>query len=241
MTQIDMFPETLIGQTQLSAAATHAKPFQSQANKKAGKILEQSGRGCINLLHSKDPSLPFLKTLLVTLPWASIRSSMIWKVKTTPSQRLLFQLVSLRPTSESDSGLLHTPSATANQMSPSMSKSGWWPTPRARDFFPPVNHTSVSKNNQGYSTTRQKTKVKYGASLPDAVNYEHKMWPTPTANEDAAGTPKGKMQKMLGNHPEVRGKTPEEWQKGSLNPEWVTWLMGYPRGWTDLEDTTDLK
>jgi len=27
----------------------------------------------------------------------------------------------------------------------------------------------------------------------------------------------------------------------TLNPEWVTWLMGYPRGWTDLEDTTDLK
>ena len=23
---------------------------------------------------------------------------------------------------------------------------------------------------------------------------------------------------------------------GSLNPTWVEWLMGYPIGWTDLED-----
>ncbi len=24
---------------------------------------------------------------------------------------------------------------------------------------------------------------------------------------------------------------------GSLNPEWIEWLMGYPEGWTDLEDS----
>jgi hypothetical protein len=23
---------------------------------------------------------------------------------------------------------------------------------------------------------------------------------------------------------------------GRLNPQWVEWLMGYPVGWTDLED-----
>jgi hypothetical protein len=23
---------------------------------------------------------------------------------------------------------------------------------------------------------------------------------------------------------------------GKLNPQWVEWLMGYPIGWTDLED-----
>jgi DNA (cytosine-5)-methyltransferase 1 len=54
-------------------------------------------------------------------------------------------------------------------------------------------------------------------------------WPTPTANEDAAGRPTGKMQKMLGNHPDVRGMG-----GGTLNPTWVEWLMGYPKGWTDL-------
>ena len=55
------------------------------------------------------------------------------------------------------------------------------------------------------------------------------IWPTPTANEDAAGRPGGKMQKMLGNHPNVRNKG-----EGTLNADWVEWLMGYPRGWTSL-------
>ena len=30
--------------------------------------------------------------------------------------------------------------------------------------------------------------------------------------------------------------TPRSEVSGSLNPQWVEWLMGYPSGWTDLED-----
>ena len=69
--------------------------------------------------------------------------------------------------------------------------------------------------------------------LQDQVKEERiqpKKWPTPTANEDAAGRPTGKMQKMLGNHPDVRGTG-----GGTLNPTWVEWLMGYPLGFTDLK------
>ena len=62
-----------------------------------------------------------------------------------------------------------------------------------------------------------------------------KMWLTPSANEDAAGTPNGNMQKMLGNHPLIRGQTQEEWNGGTLNPNWVEWLMGWVIGWTDLK------
>jgi DNA (cytosine-5)-methyltransferase 1 len=64
-------------------------------------------------------------------------------------------------------------------------------------------------------------------------------WPTPSANEDAAGTPAGKMQAMLGNHPGVRGETPDEWAKGSLNPAWVEGLMMYPIGWTCVSHEHD--
>ena len=53
-------------------------------------------------------------------------------------------------------------------------------------------------------------------------------FPTPTANEDAAGRPEGKMQRMLGNHPEVRNTG-----EGTLNPDWVeAYLMDYEIGWT---------
>jgi len=61
------------------------------------------------------------------------------------------------------------------------------------------------------------------------------MYPTPSANEDAAGTPNGKMQKMLGNSPLIRGTTPEEWNGGTLNPTFVEWLMGWPLEWTGLK------
>jgi len=60
------------------------------------------------------------------------------------------------------------------------------------------------------------------------------MWLTPQANEDAAGTPNGKMQRMLGNHPLIRGTTQEEWNSGTLNPEWTEWLNGLPIGWTAI-------
>jgi DNA (cytosine-5)-methyltransferase 1 len=100
---------------------------------------------------------------------------------------------------------------------------GLWPTPMARDWK--GGRTAETLKKRGRSITN---------SLPDAVTGQ--LWPTPTANEDHAGRPGGKMQKMLGNHPEVRGTTEAEWRRGSLNPTWVEWLMGYPKGWTDLED-----
>jgi hypothetical protein len=59
---------------------------------------------------------------------------------------------------------------------------------------------------------------------------ESSSWPTPTANEDAAGQPGAKMQPMLGNHPSIRGSG-----SGTLNPRWVEWLMGFPDGHTALE------
>ena len=93
-----------------------------------------------------------------------------------------------------------------------------WPTPRARDY---KDGTSIPPSiKEGKRSHNLGTKV------------QEKMWPTPSANEDAAGQPGGKMQKMLGNHPEL-GKTKGS---GSLNPTWVEWLMGYPRGWTVLKD-----
>ena len=59
----------------------------------------------------------------------------------------------------------------------------------------------------------------------------HRMWPTPCANEDAAGRPGSKMQKMLGNHPDVRG----DLTGGTLSADWTEWLMGWPTGHTDLK------
>ncbi len=109
--------------------------------------------------------------------------------------------------------------------------SGLWLTPRASDVGKgESNHTFIARMGDRTDNCAQ--------SLAAQVN-NPKTWPTPfptpTANEDAAGTPTGKMQNMLGNDPRIRGTTKTEWDAGTLNPTWVEWLMGWPLGWTDLK------
>jgi site-specific DNA-cytosine methylase len=93
-----------------------------------------------------------------------------------------------------------------------------WPTPQASDA-------------QGACLTEKRLNRPKGTQLRESVH----TWPTPTANEDAAGTPNGRMQKMLGNHPDIRGTTPEDFAKGQLSADWVGWLMGYPVGWEAVD------
>ena len=96
-------------------------------------------------------------------------------------------------------------------------KQKMWPTPRAS-----------GQENPETLIKRKGLKQAMQHNLTAAVQ----MWPTPTANEDACGKPTGKMQKMLGNHPDVRSEG-----VGTLNATWVEWLMGYPIGWTDIQDS----
>jgi len=60
------------------------------------------------------------------------------------------------------------------------------------------------------------------------------MWPTPQANEDAAGTVNGNMQRML-THAAKESIPLETQNGGQLNPTWVDWIMGFPIGYTGLE------
>ena len=64
------------------------------------------------------------------------------------------------------------------------------------------------------------------------------MYPTPTTGAGICGGP-GNFQQL--KRLETEGKITEEERKnmsrgngGSLNPEWVEWLMGFPAGWTDI-------
>ena len=67
-----------------------------------------------------------------------------------------------------------------------------------------------------------------------------RMWPTPTHGKMAGGT--GAFNKVQALYSD--GKISDEERRsmqagngGKLNPTWVEWLMGFPLGWTDLEDS----
>ncbi len=147
------------------------------------------------------------------------------------------------------SGLrLATPTATANQLSPSMMKHpgcrAWLPTPTATSYG----------TNQGGGAGRVGV-VRMSLQTMASKN----AWPTPTVQDaknnggasqmrrkspplNAAvklvGTPTARMAMPSEKFGAGRVDTPAEMAKkagGSLNPTWVEWLMGWPLGWSALE------
>jgi hypothetical protein len=116
-------------------------------------------------------------------------------------------------TDATGSGLLHTPTAKANQASPSMRSrdpGSWFPTPKASD---------VDRGGRG-----DLLQVVRGNPSPSG----HFRWPTPTASE---GTGPGHATKGGMNlRTAIQKATP-----GSLNPTWVEWLMNFPLGWTEVD------
>ena len=199
-----------------SPPATPANPSLRPGSDWARRMTVISGQRLHGSLPTSDPAASSVRTLLGTSAWASTTCYLTWKRSATPAGRLFFRLVpSTRLTAGIVSGLLHTPTETANYHCPSMQ--GRWPG----SYFWPTVTEQDSANNGGPSQYRRR-------SLP--LNTAVQMWPTPMPSDvDGGRTTKGK------DRPNEHGLRLEV--GGKLNPTWVEWLMGYPSGWTDLEDS----
>ena len=87
------------------------------------------------------------------------------------------------------------------------------------------------------SASNRTKKYKQGGTPLTVAVREAEMWPTPTTRDY-----KDSGKAVINSHRDsilpvrVAKKDKEQWVKGggSLNPTWVEWLMGYPKGWTDL-------
>ena len=193
MIQGDLFQTATFSQQDI-----HASHLVRPGSDGARKMTVTSGRKYLPLCKQSGRVGAFSRMFLDTPTWASTKCYLTWKVKATPSNHLLFQLAPLMPRTDATEygSLLHTPTATANQLAPSM---------RNRD----------------------------------AGSWGPVMWATPTAaiaQGSSAGNPnRGKAGRDLRQDVRVWPMS-EKWQGGSLNPQWVEWLMGYPSGWTDLRD-----
>jgi len=106
-------------------------------------------------------------------------------------------------------------------------ESGLWPTPNVGGGGNPPGLLTPHKNHF-VRPSGQKAHL----SLDQAV----KMWPTPTAVTNTGGAALCKWG-GAGARAKLRTMVSEQELNGALNPTWVEWLMGYPLGWTALEDS----
>jgi DNA (cytosine-5)-methyltransferase 1 len=108
-----------------------------------------------------------------------------------------------------------------------------WPTPTASDW-----------KGRGPNSQQQ--------GLPEMVKRQEGLWPLEEREEEtlplyptmsASGMGNTGSQEMLQKRVEAGSLTEDEKRGmtagngGRLNPTWVEWLMGFPLGWTDLEDS----
>ena len=237
---------------------TLANLSPSQVEKKVKKIQDTSGQNILDLSKNSGQLGLLEKMLVDTLNSVSTPLSRTWRVKTTPLGRLVFQLRASAPTTkEKESGLWRTPDAhggrgpsSEKRMKMKLDKKMpislndqvahpglMWPTPSQRDYK--GGSGTIKEKDGKYYRQSDKTGTKYGVRLDALIEYQHrKMYPTPAAHEGRLGyqrrdTGKKGTQKSLTTIV-IDDEGGREKTTGQLNPTWVEWLMGYPKGWTDL-------
>jgi len=149
---------------------------------------------------------------------------------------------------EKEYGLLHTPTATANQDSPSMRErdnGSYFPTPRANKIsggdridFSPSLHNVVKRFPIPMAVEIELPADKYDLK-GNSLGYRRlstlvKKYPSPIAS-DANDAPKNRYRTSETYRGNLSEAVRENEESAQLNPDWEELLMGYPKGWTDID------
>ena len=178
------------------------------------------GRKCAELLPSCGPLTCLGKMLLASSIWGSTKRFLTWQKRDTLFSHSYFRLV-----------------ASARGMSASelLSSRLMFPTPLASDTNTnrDAQNLDVFLSEAGIIRKRNKSGSIWSLSLSAAVFYL-----TPVASDGFRSTLKPSSfdpRKKDGNLSAqmVYLEKPEA-DDMALNPDWVEWLMGFPRGWTDV-------
>jgi hypothetical protein len=119
-------------------------------------------------------------------------------------------------------------------------ESSSWPTPTAVTR-PMEGNVRLyrAKIETGEMTEEEATQI-LGKSPFEAQGKIPAMWPTPRAGSMYGGSGSGQIieeRYSEGTISEEERRSMRSGNGGKLNPTWVEWLMGFPTGWTDLEDS----
>lgn len=234
-----------------SPAPRLASRSASPDDRQALRTTVISGRKWLGLLHRSDPLLSLSRTLLTSSAWHSTECCLIWRVRATAHGRLLFQLVpSMRRTDATGCGLPPKPWATpqARDGMPRGSQGKRFLNPERSNDLP----DEVAMVADLWSTPRASDGAKGGPNMafgaggqPLPAQAAQALWPTPQASDGSGGG-----QAKRATNPErsndlndfavlmaASGTAPDgspgrtEKPAGSLNPEFVCWLLGFPPEW----------
>lgn len=219
----------------------------SPGSDSARQTTATSGRKWLALLAKSGPAGSLVKTLLASSRWRSTIVCLTWKASATKRGRLYFRLVPSTPRiDETASGLWPTVTINGNNNRAGLSaKSGdglatavklaLIPTPRT-EGFDAGRHRGKTDSLHSYAKSLLPTPAKADGERGSEHYYHGPSNPTLLGAARLLATPQYHDYKSgTGFDPEGRGHSPQlrHIAGGTLNPEWVLWLMGYPDGWLD--------
>jgi hypothetical protein len=191
-----------------SAEDTPVNHLAKPAKGKAKKIRDTSFRGSPKPFATYDPDTQSWKMYPAISLWDSEPYKDSWPRSGMTVDGIAYQLPPSAPRTFAI--------GFSSSLHQGPNSDGLWPTATTQDH--------ATRYSQG------------GMPLGMAV----RLWPTPVTTKLAAGKRSfDEMKKWWqeGYLTEEEFRSMTAGNGGRLNPTWVEWLMGFPTGWTDLEDS----
>ena len=203
-----------------SPAVSRASPSPPQESGGALRMNATCGRKCAALLPSCGPVGCLGKMLLASSIWGSTKRFLTWQKRDTLFSHSYFRLA-----------------ASAHGMSARelLSSRLMFPTPLASDKGTARDAASldVFLSENGIFRKRNKNGAIWSLSLSAAVFYM-----TPVASDGFRSTLKPSAYNPAKHNGNLSAQMVFQERPVSdtaaLNPDWVEWLMGFPKGWTDV-------
>ena len=201
-------------------AASHASHSPARESGKDLKINANCGRKCAGLLQNCGPVSCLGKMLLASSIWGSTKRYLTWQKRDTLFSHSYFRLA-----------------ASAHGMSASelLSSRLMFPTPLASDKHTgkEAKNLEVYLSENGIFRKRNKNGAIWSLPLSAAVFYL-----TPLASDGFRSTLKPEVMKKAKKRSNLAAQiifreNPVS-DTAALNPDWVEWLMGFPKAWTDI-------
>jgi len=161
--------------------------------------------------------------------WNSSVCFLRWRVSATPFNRLVFLLAPSMPdTDECEFGLWPTPTTDSATERQANYAQGGTPLTLAVKMWPTPMSYSHSEESNAPGITKLDCAVR-----PELNKH---LFPTPTAIDSGGGPALNKFGGS-GARAKMAQMVSKEELNGQLNPAFVEYLMGYPIGYTDCEDS----